>query len=72
MLNFIAQAGHAATIVDFTSDVSLLLTGLVGVTWFAAGMLVVAAIHEWRSQVVPTPDEATLPMSVEMEHRHAA
>jgi hypothetical protein len=71
MLNFIAQTGHAATIVDFTSDVSLLLTGLVGVTWFAAGMIVVAAIHKWRSKIVPT-DEATLPMSTVTVHRHAA
>ena len=71
MLNFIAQAGHAATIVDFTSDVSLLLTGLVGVTWFAAAMIVVAAIHEWRSQTVPTV-EATLPMSTVTMQQQAA
>jgi hypothetical protein len=71
MLNFIAQAGHTATIVDFTSDVSLLLTGLVGVTWFAAGMIVAAAVHEWRSQVVFT-DEATLPMSTVTMQQHAA
>lgn len=71
MLNFIAQAGHAATIVDFTSDVSLLLTGLVGVTWFSAGMLVVAAIHEWRSKGVFT-GEAALPMSTVTEYRDAA
>jgi hypothetical protein len=71
MLNFIAQAGHTATIVDFTSDVSLLITGLIGVTWFAAGMIVAAAIHEWRSQVVST-DEAMLPMSTVTMQQHAA
>lgn len=71
MLHFIAQAGHAATIVDFTSDVSLLLTGLIGVTWFLAGIIAVIAIHEWRSQVVLT-DTATLPMSTVTMHRHAA
>jgi hypothetical protein len=71
MLNFIAQAGYAATIVDFTSDVSLLLTGLIGVTWFAAGMIAVAAIHDLRSKVVPI-DEATLPMSTGTMQQHAA
>ena len=71
MLNFIAQAGHTATIVDFTSDVSLLLTGLVGVTWFAAGMIVAAAVHEWRSQAKIT-DKGTLPMSTITMQQHAA
>ena len=71
MLNFIAQAGQAATIIDFTNDVSLLLTGLVGVTWFAASMIVVAAVHEWRSQVVSTA-EATLPIvTVPMQQQAA-
>lgn len=71
MLNFISQAGYAATIVDFTSDASLLLTGLVGVTWFSACMIVVAAIHEWRSKGVPT-GEAMRPMSTVTEYRDAA
>jgi hypothetical protein len=71
MLNFIAQAGHTATIVDFTSDVSLLLTGLVGVTWFAAGMIVAAAVQEWRSQAKIT-DEGMLPMSTVTMQQHAA
>ena len=71
MLNFIAQAGHTATIVDFTSDVSLLLTGLVGVTWFAAGMIVAAAVQEWRSQAKIT-DEGMLPMSTVKMQQHAA
>jgi hypothetical protein len=71
MLNFIAQAGHAVTTVDFTSDFSLLLTGLIGMTWFAAGMIVVAALHEWRSQAITT-DEATLPLSTVTIQQHAA
>lgn len=71
MLNFIAQAGHTATIIDFTSDVSLLLTGLVGVTWFAAGMIVAVAVHEWRSQAVFT-NETTLPMATVTMQQHAA
>jgi len=71
MLNFIAQAGHTATIIDFTSDVSLLLTVLVGVTWFAAGMIAIAAIHDLRSQAKIT-DEGTLPMSMITMHQHAA
>ena len=71
MLNFIAQVGYTATIVDFTSDVSLLLAGLIGVTWFAAGMIVAAAVHEWRSQAKITAKD-TLPMSTITMHQHAA
>jgi len=72
MLNFIAQAGHTATILDFTSDVSLLLTGLVGVTWFAAGMIAIAAIHDLRSQATVTDDNETLAMPTVTIQRHAA
>ena len=72
MLNFIAQAGHAATIVDFTSDVSLLLTGLIGLTWFAAGMIVAAAVHEWRAQATVTDDEASFSMPTATLQQHAA
>lgn len=72
MLNFIAQAGHAATIVDFTSDVSMLLTGLIGITWFAAGAIAAAALHEWHAQKMTTDDDATLPMPTVMTHQHAA
>jgi hypothetical protein len=72
MLNFIAQAGHAATIVDFTSDVSLLLAGLVGVTWFAAGMIAAAALHEWRKQATSADDHAAHSMPTVTMYRHAA
>jgi hypothetical protein len=72
MLNFIAQAGHAATIVDFTSDVSLLLTGLVGITWLAAGMIAAAAVHEGRKQTTSADDHAMLSMPTVTMYRHAA
>jgi hypothetical protein len=72
MLNFIAQAGYAATTIDFTSDFSLLLSGLVGVTWFAAGMIVAAAVHEWRSQATFTHDEVAFPMPTATMQQHAA
>jgi hypothetical protein len=72
MLNFIAQAGHAATIVDFTSDVSLLLTGLIGVTWFAAGVIAAMALYEWRTQATSADDDATLSIPTVTMYRHAA
>jgi hypothetical protein len=72
MLNLIAQAGQAVTIVDFTSDVSLLLTGLVGVTWLAAGMIAAAAVQEWRKQTTSAGNGATLSVPAVTMYRHAA
>ncbi len=39
MWNFLPPSGVATTVVDFTSDLSLLLTGLVGIVWLSVGML---------------------------------
>ena len=69
MLNFIAQAGYAATSINFTSDFSLLLTGLIGITWFAAGMIIVQAVRYHFSQKAMTGVD-TVP--TEVEYRKAA
>jgi hypothetical protein len=55
MWNFITQPGVAAAAVDFTHDLSWLLTGLVGVVWFSAGMLAYVAIQHYVSQRITLP-----------------
>ena len=41
MLPFIAQAGYATTVINFTNNLSSLLAGLIGVT----AMIVVEILH---------------------------
>ena len=69
MWNVITQSGVTTTIVDFTSDLSVLLTGLVGIMWFSAGMLACVAIRHYVSQRTrPSAEIASTPAS----HRQAA
>ena len=58
MENFIAQPALVTA-----SDLSLLLTGLVGIMWFSAGMLVWMAIrHYVAEQTMPIADITLTPV----------
>ena len=69
MWNFLTPSGVATTIVDFTSDLSLLLTGLVGIVWLSAGMLAWVAIRYHVSQRTMPVAEIT---SAPVDSREAA
>jgi hypothetical protein len=69
MWSFMTQPGLATATVDFTSDLSLLLTGLVGVMWLSVGMTAFAAIRHYVSrQTKPLAETAPTPV----DHREAA
>jgi hypothetical protein len=46
MFNFISTVGHASATINFTDDLSILLSGLVGLAWLSATMIVVSALRE--------------------------
>jgi hypothetical protein len=62
-------SGIATTVVDFTTELSPLLVGLVSLTWISLGMIAVIAIRYYLSQrIQPTPQVTpTVP-----GHREAA
>ena len=63
MLSFITNAGYATVIVDFTTALSSLLVGLIGVTAVSAAMIVVAAVRYHRSQNTKLATDST-PISI--------
>ncbi len=66
MWNFIPQSGIMTATVDFTHDLSWLLTALVGVVWLSAGMLVgVTLRHYLCTRLTPTADRT--PSSVDSQ-----
>jgi len=69
MLSFIAHAGYATTVVDFTNDLSSLLVGLVTLTALSAGMIAFEAIRYHFAQKAEIPTE-TAPATI--EYRQAA
>ncbi len=69
MLNFISTVGHANAIINFSDDLSILLSGLIGLAWFSAGMIVIAALRESFSR--PVKPAAIMTNDVP-EHRLAA
>ncbi len=69
MLNFISMVGPASATVNFTDDFSILLSGLIGLIWLSAGMIIVSALREAFSRPVkPAP----LMTNDVPEHRLAA
>lgn len=46
MLNFISTVGYASATINFTDDLSILLSGLIGLTWLSAGMIVCSALRD--------------------------
>ena len=69
MLNFITTVGHTSATVNFTNDLSILLSGLIGLVWLSAAMIVVSALRESFSR----PVNPELLMTNEVpEHRLAA
>jgi hypothetical protein len=72
MWTIITQLGFANAIVDFTGALSPLLLGLMGLVALSAGMLVMLALGEQRTQIT-TP--VTEPMPVDYQdvaYREAA
>jgi len=69
MWDIIPQSGLATTVVDFTDELSLLTVGLVSLVWFAAAMIVLAAIRDsWSKK----PQSATGAASTSTDHQEAA
>ncbi|MBM4258066.1 MAG: hypothetical protein FJ147_19505 [Deltaproteobacteria bacterium] len=69
MLNFISTVGYASATINFTDDLSILLSGLVGLAWFSAAMIAISALRESFSR--RTKPELTLATETP-EHRLAA
>jgi len=46
MLNFITTVGYANATLNLTDDLSILLSGLIGLVWLSATMITVAALRE--------------------------
>ena len=68
MWSFIIQSGFTTTIVDFTSDLSWLTVGLVGLMGLSAGMVVFTALrHSLSEKAQPTVE--TMPAT---DYREAA
>ena len=61
MWNFISSTGLATSVLDFTTDFSPLLMGLVGVVWLSAGLIIGAAIHHYLFRQPETGWEAPSP-----------
>lgn len=53
MWNVMPHPGLASAVLDSTDDLSLLSVGRVCLGWLSAGMIVLAAIQECRSQKTP-------------------
>lgn len=70
MRTIVTLPGLANAIVDFTSAFSPLLGGLLGIMVLSAGMLVVLALREYRTQT-STPVVAPTPVA-DVEYRAAA
>ena len=51
------QPGLATALVDFTSDLSPLIIGLLGSQGLSAGFIIVAAIREYLSQKIELTKE---------------
>ncbi len=62
MWNFITQPGLASAVVDFTSDLSPVIVGLLSLVGLSAGMIVFAAIRHHLSQSTK-PAAKTAPTS---------
>jgi hypothetical protein len=69
VLNFISTFGPANTTVNFTDDLSILLSGLIGLAWLSATMIVISALRESFSR--PVKPEL-LEVNDGPEHRLAA
>jgi hypothetical protein len=59
MLSFIVQAGYATTAIDFTTDLSSLMVGLVALTALSAGMIAFAAVRYHFVQKAEAAPEMT-------------
>ena len=57
MLSFIAPAGYATSVVDFATDPSSLMVGLVALTALSAGMIAFEAVrYHFAQKAEPAPE----------------
>ena len=68
MFSFLSTVGYATASINYTEDLSILLSGLIGLAWLSAMMIAVAALKESFSRPVK-PELATTNEAV--EHRLA-
>lgn len=59
MLNFISTVGPANATLNFTDDLSILLSGLVGLAWLSASMIVAIALRESFSRKAKLAETAS-------------
>jgi hypothetical protein len=71
MWNSIAQSGFASAGVDFTDSLSLLIAGLVGLVWLAAGLITVLAVQHYWSPPQPQIGLSKATSAV-VDHQEAA
>jgi hypothetical protein len=69
MWNFMPQSGPATAVLDYTSDFSVLLVGLVGIVGFSVGMITWIAIRHYLAQKRLPPAKI---VSTATDHRDAA
>jgi uncharacterized membrane-anchored protein len=69
MWTFSNSSGIATTVVDFTTELSPLLVGLVSLVLLSAGMIAIIAIRHYLSEQHQSP--AQLPLTTP-DHRDAA
>jgi|RhiMetdeSRZDD1v2_1073273.scaffolds.fasta_scaffold3240603_1 hypothetical protein len=69
MMSFIAQAGYATAVVNFTNDLSSLFVGLIGMTTLSAAVIIVEAVRYHLSQKSMTDEQMT---SASVAYRQAA
>ncbi len=50
MLSFMNQSALATTVLDFTSDLSLLLVGLLAVVWLSTAIIIWMALSPFLIQ----------------------
>ena len=53
MWTFMAQSGIATAVVDFTSELSPLLIGLVTLLWVSAGIIAYLALRDLAQKARP-------------------
>jgi hypothetical protein len=65
MWSFISQFGLATASLEYTTDFSPFLIGLVGVLWLSAGLMVWATLQHYRSPTWNSETGETAPAIAE-------
>ncbi len=69
MWNFLTSPGATIIVVDFVQNLPVLLSGLIGIRWFSAGILVCVTVSHYVTQrTLSRVETASTPVG----HREAA